>query len=253
VPDPVTSPFRPVPGGKVAIPRLPGIFVSRARLGVVLDRATTRPVTVVRAPAGAGKTTALAGWAGDGRAVAWVSLDQDDNDESRLWTAILCALRRCPVVPADGVLHRLGPPGPGRRSAFLADLEDAFAGVDHPVRLVLDDLQELSQPEPLDALAALARQLPPGLRLVLATRVEPRLRLARLHVEGALSRVGGGRTPVHRQGNRDPVARHRGHRGRRPRPRAHRTHRGLGRGPRLGRGFGAGSGERGRPRRFGHR
>ncbi|MEU4519283.1 LuxR C-terminal-related transcriptional regulator [Amycolatopsis sp. NPDC024027] len=189
MPDPVTSPFRPVPGGKVAIPRLPGIFVPRARLGVLLDRATTRPVTVVRAPAGAGKTTALAGWAGDGRAVAWVSLDSDDNDESRLWAAVLGALRRCPAVPAGGVLHRLGPPRPGRRRAFLADLDDAVAGLDHPVRLVLDDLQELSHPEPLEALATLARHLPSGLRLVLATRVEPRLRLARLHVEGALSRV----------------------------------------------------------------
>ena len=192
MPDPATPLFRPVPGAKVAVPRLPGIFVPRARLGVLLDRATTRPVTLVRAPAGAGKTTALAGWAGDGHDVAWVSLDDDDNDESRLWAAILCALRRCPVVPADGALHRLGPPPPGRRRAFLADLEDAVAGLDHPVRLVLDDLQEISGPEPLDALAALARHLPPGLRLVLATRVEPRLRLARLHVEDTLSRVEAG-------------------------------------------------------------
>ncbi|WP_439381132.1 LuxR C-terminal-related transcriptional regulator [Amycolatopsis lexingtonensis] len=189
MPDPATSSFRPVPGGKVAVPRLPGIFVPRARLAVLLEHATTRPVTVVRAPAGAGKTTALAGWAGDGRVVAWVSLDQDDNDESRLWAAILCALRRCPGVPAGGALDRLAPPGPGRRQPFLADLDDALAGLEQPVRLVLDDLQEISQPEPLEALAALARHLPPGLRLVLATRAEPRLRLARLHVEGALSRV----------------------------------------------------------------
>ncbi|MDS0140356.1 MULTISPECIES: LuxR C-terminal-related transcriptional regulator [unclassified Amycolatopsis] len=186
MPDRTTLEFRPVPGVKVAVPRLPGSFVPRPRLAAVLDRATTRPVTVVRAPAGAGKTTALAGWAGDGHDVAWVSLDEDDNDESRLWTAILGALSRCPAVPGDRGLDRLGPPSPGRRRAFLADLDDALTGT---VRLVLDDLQEISRAEPLDALAALARHLPAALRLVLVTQVEPRLRLARLHVEGSLSRV----------------------------------------------------------------
>ncbi|MET9000262.1 LuxR C-terminal-related transcriptional regulator [Amycolatopsis sp. NPDC004169] len=189
MPERTTPEFRPVPGVKVAVPRLPGIFVPRPRLAAVLDRATTRPVTVVRAPAGAGKTTALAGWAGDGHDVAWVALDEDDNDESRLWAAILGALRRCPAVPGDRGLDRLGPPAPGRRRAFLADLDDALAGPGHPVRLVLDDLQEIARAEPLEALAALARHLPAALRLVLVTRVEPRLRLARLHVEGVLSRV----------------------------------------------------------------
>ncbi len=189
MPDRTTLPPRPVPGVKVAVPRLPGSFVSRPRLVAVLDRATTRPVTVVRAPAGAGKTTALADWAGDGHDVAWVSLDEDDNDESRLWAAILGALRRCPAVAGDRGLDRLGPPPAGRRRAFLADLDDALATSAGPVRLVLDDLQEVSRAEPLEALAALARHLPAALRLVLVTRVEPRLRLARLHVEDVLSRV----------------------------------------------------------------
>ncbi|GAB3165047.1 LuxR C-terminal-related transcriptional regulator [Amycolatopsis stemonae] len=184
-----TSRYRRIPGVKVTVPRLPRIFVPRPRLGALFDRATARPVTVVRAPAGAGKTTALAGWAGDGHDVAWVSLDDDDNDECRLWAAILGALRRCPAVPADRALHRLSPPPPGQRQEFLADLDDALRGLG-PVRLVLDDLQEIARPEPMEALAALARHLPSALRLVLATRVEPRLRLARLHVEAALSRVG---------------------------------------------------------------
>ncbi|WP_406633472.1 hypothetical protein [Amycolatopsis sp. WGS_07] len=182
-----TTRFRPVPGAKVAVPRLPGIFVPRPRLRALFDRAAARPVTVVRAPAGAGKTTALAGWARGGRAVAWVSLDEDDNDETRLWEAILGALRR--TAGEGGVLHRLRPPPPGRRRAFLADLDDALACQAAPVRLILDDLQEISRPEPLEALAALARHLPPGLRLVLATRVEPPLRLARLQFEDVLSRV----------------------------------------------------------------
>ncbi|MFC3510784.1 LuxR C-terminal-related transcriptional regulator [Amycolatopsis halotolerans] len=182
-----TTRSRPVPGAKVAVPRLPGIFVPRPRLDVLFSRAAVRPVTVVRAPAGAGKTTALAAWAGVGRAAAWVSLDEDDNDESRLWGAILDALRR--DCAEDSALHRLRPPPPGRRRAFLADLDDVLAGQNGPVRLILDDLQEIRRPEPLEALAALARHLPPALRLVLSTRVEPPLRLVRLQFEDVLSRV----------------------------------------------------------------
>ncbi|MEQ0563451.1 LuxR C-terminal-related transcriptional regulator [Amycolatopsis sp. NEAU-NG30] len=165
------------------MPRVPRIFVPRPRLAALFDRATARSVTVVRAPAGAGKTTALAGWAAGRRDVAWVSLDRDDNEELRLQAAILAALRRCPAVPADSPLHRLCPAAP----AFPAGLGDALG---EPVRLVLDDLQEISGPEARETLAALIRHQPSGLRLVFATRVEPRLRLARLHVEGSLSRVG---------------------------------------------------------------
>ncbi|OOC02335.1 helix-turn-helix transcriptional regulator [Amycolatopsis azurea DSM 43854] len=179
-----------IPGAKVTVPRVPGIFVPRSRLMTLFDHVTTRPVTVLRAPAGSGKTTALAGWARDRRDVAWVSLDGDDNDERRLWAAILFALRRSPQLPEDGSMFRLEPPGPGRRTEFLADLGDAFAGLREPVFLVLDDVQEISRPEPVEALAALARHQPPMLRLVLATRVEPKLRLARLEVEGTLSRLG---------------------------------------------------------------
>jgi LuxR family maltose regulon positive regulatory protein len=185
-----TSPSWRIPGAKVTVPREPGIFVPRSRLSTLLDRATVRPVTVVRAPAGSGKTTALAGWARDGQDVAWVSLDEDDNDERRLWAAILLALRRHPGLPETSSLHRLAPPRPGGRTEFLADLGDAIAGLRQPARLVLDDFHEIFRSEPLEALAALARHQPPRLRLVLATRIEPKLRLARLHVEGTLSRVG---------------------------------------------------------------
>ncbi|MGW4129983.1 LuxR C-terminal-related transcriptional regulator [Amycolatopsis japonica] len=170
----------------MTVPRVPGIFVPRARLTALFDRAGTRPVTVLRAPAGSGKTTALACWARDRRDVAWVSLDDDDNDERRLWSAVLLSLRRNLGLPE----FRLGPPSPGRRTEFLADLGDVFTGLREPVWLVLDDVQEISRPEPVEALAALARHQPPMLRLVLATRVEPKLRLARLAVEGALSRLG---------------------------------------------------------------
>ncbi|MFK0249212.1 hypothetical protein ACIQUM_31325 [Amycolatopsis azurea] len=111
----------------MTVPRVPGIFVARSRLMALFDRATTRPVTVLRAPAGSGKTTALAGWARGRRDVAWVSLDDDDNDERRLWAAILVALRRSPRLPEDSPVSRLEPPEPGRRTEFLADLGDAFA------------------------------------------------------------------------------------------------------------------------------
>lgn len=168
------------------------MVVPRPRLGALLDRAAARAVTIVRAPAGSGKTAALAGWAGAGRDFAWVSLDRDDNDETRFWAAILGALRRCPAVPPDAPLRRLAPPAQGERREFLADLVDACAELPHPVRLVLDDFHEIVRPGPLGTLAAFARHQPSPLRLVLATRLEPPLRLARLQVQGGLSRIGAG-------------------------------------------------------------
>ena len=135
-----------IPGAKITVPAPPGIFVPRPRLGALFDPAGARPVTVVCAPAGSGKTALLAHWARGSRAVAWVSLDNDDNDETRFWAAVLCALRRCPAVPAESPLHRLAPPAPGERADFLAELGDAVAG---PIWLVLDDFHEIVHEEPV--------------------------------------------------------------------------------------------------------
>ena len=85
---------------KLHRPRRRDSWVHRDRLVEALDRAVTHPVTLVAAPAGYGKTTALAQWLDrpDGPATAWVSLDPGDNDPDRLWSHVVVALERAGCV-----------------------------------------------------------------------------------------------------------------------------------------------------------
>jgi LuxR family maltose regulon positive regulatory protein len=176
---------------KTAVPRPPPSFVPRPRLLVALDEAADEQVTLVSAPAGYGKTLLLAEWAARRpEQTAWVSLDDDDNNDQRFWAAVLAALGMCAAVPAGNVLHDLALPGrPSRDPEFLAAVVDAIGAVPGPVRLVLDDVHELTAPDPLHGLASLVRDRPPGLHLVLSGRTDPPLSLARMRLAGELCEV----------------------------------------------------------------
>jgi LuxR family transcriptional regulator, maltose regulon positive regulatory protein len=183
---------RRVPRIKVAVPALPRGFVSRPRLLSVLDRAPDVMVTVVCAPAGSGKTLLLADWARrrGGDDTAWVSLDGDDNDDRRFWSAVLDALAACPSVPPGSPLRSLPvPEGPSRDLSFLAMVVNALDELPVVVRLVLDDVHELSDQEPLSGLETLLRHQPAKLRLVLSSRHNPPLPLARLRLADQLAEI----------------------------------------------------------------
>jgi LuxR family maltose regulon positive regulatory protein len=175
-----------VPRTKVVVPELP------ARLWTELDRAEDCAVTLVQAPAGFGKTLLLAEWVRRGHLpqTAWVSLDTDDNDDRRFWAAVLAALDACPGIPADSPLRELIVPAwPSTDPGFLAEIVDVLDGLPSPVRLVLDDLHELTAMEPLQGAETLIRFQPAGLRLVLLSRLRPQLPLARLRLSGQLREV----------------------------------------------------------------
>lgn len=176
---------------KTAVPRLSRHYVPRARLLVALDAAVDGQVTLLSAPAGYGKTLLLSEWVGRSpELTAWVSLDDDDTDDRRFWSALLASLGSCPAVPADNALHRLGvPPRPSRNPEFVAAVVDAIAAVPGPVRLVLDDVHELTASDPLHGLAALVRDRPPGLHLVLSGRTDPPLPLSRMRLAGQLCEI----------------------------------------------------------------
>jgi len=138
-------------------------------------------VTLVSAPVGYGKTTALAAWAranGSHRR-GWVALDERDDDPhafARLLVAAVGTVEpRAAAIAADGDV--------GLALAALVNLLDAAA---EPHVLVLDDLHVLTSEPTLDALRWLVEHAPPALRLVLATRVDPALPLARWRLQGAL-------------------------------------------------------------------
>lgn len=176
---------------KITVPPLCARQVRRSRLVSLLDAADDEQVVLVSAPAGYGKTLLLAEWvAGAPGRTAWVSVDDDDNDERRFWSAVLAAVCACPSVPAWSALRTLEPPGArGQMPTFVATVVEALSVLPEPIRLVFDDLHELTDADALHGLAALVRDRPAGLRLVLATRVDPPLPLGRLRLAGRLCEV----------------------------------------------------------------
>jgi LuxR family maltose regulon positive regulatory protein len=160
----------------------------------LIDRlgSAAEPVaTFVCAPAGAGKTLLLADWV-DPSTTAWVALDADDNDDRRFFAAVLDALASCPAVPAGHPVHDLAVPhAPSADSAFLTDLVDTIVGLPEGVRLVLDDVHELTEVDPLRGLAALLWHEPCAARLVLASRHDLALPLDRLRAGGSLVELRG--------------------------------------------------------------
>jgi LuxR family transcriptional regulator, maltose regulon positive regulatory protein len=144
------------------------------------------------APPGYGKTTVLAQWAGrGGRAFAWVSVDERDNDPRVLLGWVARALDG--VAPVGGrVFEALASPGCSVRGSVVPRLGAAFWSMSVPVVLVVDDVHVLVSGECRDALSVLADHVPAGSRLVLAGRGEPPLRVARLRAQGRVVEVGPG-------------------------------------------------------------
>jgi LuxR family transcriptional regulator, maltose regulon positive regulatory protein len=166
--------------------------VPRPRLLDLLEAGTQRPLTLLAAPPGSGKTVLLALWAASGRApgrVAWVTVDPGDDDPTRFWAHVLAALRESGAVPPDGPLAGLDPPPKEGVERFLALLINGLAELATPVVLVLDDLHEAAGPGVPAGLRFLLRHGPPQLRLVVATRADPPLSLHRLRVAGRLGEI----------------------------------------------------------------
>jgi LuxR family maltose regulon positive regulatory protein len=151
---------------------------------------------LVSAPAGFGKTTLLTEWLAAGpavpagqRLVAWLSLDRGDNDPVSFWAYVIAALRK--VAPGAGesalaLLHALQqPPIETVLTALLNDL----ATIGAEIVLVLDDYHVIDGPEVQDGMAFLLDHLPPQLHVVIASRADPALPLARLRARGELVEI----------------------------------------------------------------
>jgi LuxR family transcriptional regulator, maltose regulon positive regulatory protein len=164
--------------------------IRRTALLEKLDSAGSGPVVSVQAPAGYGKTTLLAQWAeNNGKAVAWVSVDEKDNDPKVLLTYVAKALDA--IEPVGGrVFDALAAPASSVPGSVVPRLGSALASMSTPVLLVLDDVHLLSDLECQAAVSALADHVPKGARLVLAGRGEPPVRVARLRSEGRILQIG---------------------------------------------------------------
>jgi LuxR family transcriptional regulator, maltose regulon positive regulatory protein len=183
----------PLLASKLSPPRTPRRLVARGRLVELLDAGVQGRLTLLTGPAGSGKTVLLSSWVTTAALpgpAAWVSLDANDNDPARFWSYLLAALRQSGVAPRGGRLHSLGLPigGPDRR--FVLELAATLAELAGPVVVVLDDVQELTNPAVLDGLATVLRRSSASLRLVLASREEAPLPLTRLPVADRRIKVG---------------------------------------------------------------
>jgi LuxR family maltose regulon positive regulatory protein len=177
---------------KLHIPRWRRSLVARPRLSERLSRGAESALTLVSAPAGFGKTTLLAEWlvvaAAGERSVAWLSLDQRDNDPALFWTYLVAALNTGVPGVGSGALSVLQPPQPPNEAGLVALLNDLDA-ISNDVVLVLDDYHVIDARDVQDGMAFLLEHLPPQIHLVIASRTDPPLPLARLRGRGELAEI----------------------------------------------------------------
>jgi LuxR family maltose regulon positive regulatory protein len=177
---------------KFHVPRLRRGLVARPRLSERLSAGAEPLLTLVSAPAGFGKTTLLTAWlaaaATKGRSVAWLSLDQRDNDPALFWTYLVTALRAAEPGVGAGALVLLQPPQAPIDAVLATLLNDLYA-VSNDVVLVLDDYHVIDAREVHDGMAFLLENLPPQTHLVIASRTDPTLPLPRLRARGELVEI----------------------------------------------------------------
>jgi LuxR family maltose regulon positive regulatory protein len=187
----------PMVGTKLYVPAPRPHVVRRPRLLERLDAglAAHGRLTLLSAPAGFGKTTLLGEWVAhcaEGRSqtgFAWLSLDQGDSDPSRFLRYVVAALQTVHAdVGADALSLLHGGQTPSVEPALTA-LVNALASTPTDTVLVLDDYHVIEAKQVHDILAFLVAHLPPQLHLVVATRSDPPLPLARLRSRGGLTEV----------------------------------------------------------------
>ena len=182
----------PILDTKLYVPPLRPNAVLRPCLIERLDEGLRSRLILVSAPPGFGKTTVVSEWAtGLEPEVrpAWLSLDEGDSDPARFLAYLVAALRTAAADVGQGVLGMLQSPQPPLTESMLTDLLNEIATLPQGVVLVLDDYH-LVDSEPVDeALAFLLEHLPPQLRVVIATREDPRLPLARWRARSQLTEL----------------------------------------------------------------
>jgi ATP/maltotriose-dependent transcriptional regulator MalT len=201
----------PILQTKLYIPPIRPELVSRPRLierlneGLRPSQRFGRKLTLISAPAGFGKTTLVSEWvqaigraappiaalggATPSIAIAWLSLDEGDNDPTHFLSYLIAALRTIEANIGKGVLSALQSPQPPPTEAVLISLINEAAANPDSIILVLDDYYVIDS-KPVDAaLTFLLDHVPPQMHLVIATREDPNLPLARYRAQGQLTEL----------------------------------------------------------------
>jgi LuxR family maltose regulon positive regulatory protein len=177
---------------KLHAPSVRKEWVERRELVSVLAGADAKLV-LVEAPAASGKTTLVAQWrasTSEDRPFAWVSLDHGDDDLGRLWWYLVHALQRaCPGFGGDEILRALRVQLPDITDNLMPILVNELAALQTPVVIVLDDYHVIRERSCHEQTAFLLLHLPPSVTLVIITRADPPLPLARLRAAGEMVEI----------------------------------------------------------------
>ncbi len=177
---------------KLYIPSPRPNIVLRPRLVERLNEglAAGRKLALISASAGFGKTTLVSEWiAGCQRSVAWLSLDEGDNDLSRFLTYLISALQTIKVNIGAGVLAVLQSPQPPSTESILTTLLNEITAISDSFILVLDDYHVIDSMPVDQALTFLVEHQPPRMHLVITSREDPSLPLSRLRARGQLTEL----------------------------------------------------------------
>jgi LuxR family transcriptional regulator, maltose regulon positive regulatory protein len=178
---------RSVAAADLVIPAPPTPLVCRPRLFELLTEGVRGPLTLVSAPAGAGKTSLLTSWlAAEPRNVAWLT-PRSQLTVAGFWAEWLAALQD--VAPPRSALRRLAVPRSGTPAQFVVQLLNGFAELDEPVIAVIDDFHVVRSAEISGVIEQLLRAAPEGLHLVISTRHDPLLPLHLLRASGELTEL----------------------------------------------------------------
>jgi len=175
---------------KSGIPPPRAKIVLRPRLIEQLNEGLEGKLTLISAPAGFGKTTLVNEWISScGRPVAWLSLDEGDNDPSRFLSYIIAALQTIKAEIGAGLLGVLQSPQPPSTESILTSLLNEIVTIQDSFLLVLDDFHVIDAKLVENALIFLIEHLPPQMHLLIATREDPSLPVARYRAQGQLTEL----------------------------------------------------------------
>src|SRR5215212_556135 len=179
---------------KLRAPSLRPEQLVRPRLLGLLEGTSDCKLTLISAPAGYGKTTLLTQWRDTEQAglpLAWVSLDEQDNDPVRLWRHVVEALHQ--VTPsgdfAADIIGKMSVAGQRLDEITLPMLINELAGLPQQVILVLDDYQFITEGDCHESVAFFVDHLPENIHLILSSRSDPQLPLGRLRARGEMTEI----------------------------------------------------------------
>jgi LuxR family maltose regulon positive regulatory protein len=185
-----TNPVGDILLTKLFIPPFRSDGVYRPQLIARLEQHLTGSLTLLAAPAGYGKTSLLSSWAAQHpESVAWISLDGGDNDLGRWLSYLIGALRRVYSGFGQSALAMLGTPKALKPEPILTALLNEISTLDKDLFLVLDDYHVINEPQIHHAVTYILDHIPPRMQLMIATRSDPPLPLARLRGQGKLHEV----------------------------------------------------------------